>query len=148
MAHYEPPHQDLRCLQVQLFSSLVLKELRHMSAPSCLPDMLFAKENAFMRFPFLLSSMKKPFKMGSALQRICPLGTNSFHKSYLTPIEMDGWMICNFRSFLTVFQSYQDAVWMRMKGCVQWNSVYGQEDFTSTEDRPQSARSVGQRLTH
>ena len=27
MAHYEPPHQDLRCKQIQLFSSLVLKEL-------------------------------------------------------------------------------------------------------------------------
>ena len=27
MAHYEPPHQDLRCLQSQLFSSLVVKEL-------------------------------------------------------------------------------------------------------------------------
>ena len=27
MAHYEPPHQDLRCLKTQLFSSLVLKEL-------------------------------------------------------------------------------------------------------------------------
>ena len=23
MAHYEPSHQDLRCLQIQLFSSLV-----------------------------------------------------------------------------------------------------------------------------
>ena len=29
MAHYEPPHQDLRCLQIQLFSSLVVKELRN-----------------------------------------------------------------------------------------------------------------------
>ena len=38
---------------------------------------------------------------------------------------MDGWMTCNFTSFLTVFQSYQDDVWMIMKGCVQWNSVYG-----------------------
>ena len=28
-------------------------------------------------------------------------------------------------SFLTVFQSYQDAVRVIMKGCVQWNSVYG-----------------------
>ena len=28
MAHNEPPHQDLRCLQIQLFSSLVVKELR------------------------------------------------------------------------------------------------------------------------
>ena len=27
MAHYEPPHQDQRCLQIQLFSSLVVKEL-------------------------------------------------------------------------------------------------------------------------
>ena len=39
--------------------------------------------------------------------------------------KMDGWMTCNFTSFLTVFQSYQDDVWMIMKGCVQWNSVYG-----------------------
>ena len=23
LAHHEPPHQDLRCLQIQLFSSLV-----------------------------------------------------------------------------------------------------------------------------
>ena len=27
VAHYEPPHQNLRCLQLQLFSSLVGKEL-------------------------------------------------------------------------------------------------------------------------
>ena len=27
MAHYEPPHQDLCCLQIQLFLSLVVKEL-------------------------------------------------------------------------------------------------------------------------
>ena len=27
MAHDEPPHQDLRCLQIQLFSSLVVKVL-------------------------------------------------------------------------------------------------------------------------
>ena len=25
VAHHEPPHQDLRCLQIQLFASLVLK---------------------------------------------------------------------------------------------------------------------------
>ena len=34
-------------------------------------------------------------------------------------------------SFLTVFQSYQDAVRVIMKCCVQWNSVYGWEDFAS-----------------
>ena len=61
---------------------------------------------------------------------------------------IDGWMTCYFTSFLTVFQSYQDDVWMIMKGCVQWNSVYGWEDFTSSEDLTRSARSVGQRLTH
>ena len=27
MAHCEPPHQDLRCLQLQLFPSLVVKEI-------------------------------------------------------------------------------------------------------------------------
>ena len=62
--------------------------------------------------------------------------------------EMDGWMTCDFTSFFTVFQSYQDDVWMIMTGSVQWNSVYGWEDFTSSEDRTRSARSVGQRLTH
>ena len=28
LAHHEPPHQDLRCLQIQLFSSLVVKEFK------------------------------------------------------------------------------------------------------------------------
>ena len=28
VAHYEPPHKVLRCLQIQLFSLLVVKELR------------------------------------------------------------------------------------------------------------------------
>ena len=27
MAYHEPPHQDLQCLQIQLFLSMVLKEL-------------------------------------------------------------------------------------------------------------------------
>ena len=31
-------------------------------------------------------------------------------------------MTCDFTSFLTVFQSYQDNGWMIIKGCVQWNS--------------------------
>ena len=34
---------------------------------------------------------------------------------------MDGWMTCDFTSFITVFQSYQDDVRIVMKGCVQWN---------------------------
>ena len=28
VAHYEPPHHDLRCLQIQLFSSVVVKVLK------------------------------------------------------------------------------------------------------------------------
>ena len=27
VAHYEPPHPDLGCLQIQLFSCLVVKEI-------------------------------------------------------------------------------------------------------------------------
>ena len=35
-----------------------------------------------------------------------------------------GWMTCDFTSFSTVFQSYQDDGRLIMKGCVQWSSVY------------------------
>ena len=51
----------------------------------------------------------------------CLLGSDSTVSAH----EMDGWMTCDFTFFLTVFQSYQDDVRMIMKGCVQWNSVYG-----------------------
>ena len=37
----------------------------------------------------------------------------------------DGWMTCDFTSFSTVFQLYQDDGRLIMKGCVQWSSVYG-----------------------
>ena len=33
--------------------------------------------------------------------------------------KMDGWMTCDFMSFSTVFQSYQDDGRLIMKGCVQ-----------------------------
>ena len=36
----------------------------------------------------------------------------------------DGWIICDFTSFLTVFQSYQDSERLIMKGCEQWNPIY------------------------
>ena len=38
-------------------------------------------------------------------------------------ISNDGWMTCDFTSFSTVFQSYQDNGRMIMKDCVQWNPV-------------------------
>ena len=49
---------------------------------------------------------------------------------HVKPIRsMDGWMTCDFTSFSTVFQSHQEDFWMIMKGCVQWNLVYGWKDF-------------------
>ena len=76
----------------------------------------------------------------SALQK----GANTFFKSipnmkskqnrYELPL-LDGWMTCDFTSFSSVFQSYQDDGQMIMKGCVQWNPVYGWEDFASSGDR-------------
>ena len=53
---------------------------------------------------------------------------------------MDGWITCDFTSFSTVFQSYQDDERLIIKGCVQWNSVYCCEDFASNGDRTRSAR--------
>ena len=48
---------------------------------------------------------------------------------------MNGWMTCDFTSFSTVFQSYQNKERLIMKGRVQWNPVYGGEDFTSSGAR-------------
>ena len=39
--------------------------------------------------------------------------------------QMDGWMDGLAMSFLTAFQSYQGDGSMIMKGCVQWNPIYG-----------------------
>ena len=36
---------------------------------------------------------------------------------------MDGWMICDFTSFSTLFQSYQENGRMIVKDCVQWNPI-------------------------
>ena len=44
-------------------------------------------------------------------------------------------MTCNFTSFLTVFQSYQDDEGMKMKDCVQWNPFYSLEDFALSRAR-------------
>ena len=39
---------------------------------------------------------------------------------------MDGWKDdLRFTAFSTVFQTYQDDEGLIMKGCVQWNPVYG-----------------------
>ena len=49
--------------------------------------------------------------------------------------RMAGWITCDFASFSTVFQSYQDNERLIMKGCVQWNPVYSWEDFASSRAR-------------
>ena len=49
------------------------------------------------------------------------LNTKSANQKQL----MAGWMTCDFTAFSTVFQSYQDYGRMIMKGCLQWNPVYG-----------------------
>ena len=49
----------------------------------------------------------------------CLSSDSSYHNQ-----DMDGWMTCDFMSFSTVFQSYQDNGQMIMKGSVQWNPVY------------------------
>ena len=57
--------------------------------------------------------------------------------SYLhtSSTRMDEWMTCNFTSFSQVFQSYQDDGGMIFKCYVQWNPVYGLEDFALTGAR-------------
>ena len=61
----------------------------------------------------------------------------------------DGWrddlqFYVFFNSISVISQRWEVV----MKYFVQWNSVYGLEDFASSGDRTRSARSVGQRLTH
>ena len=41
--------------------------------------------------------------------------------------KKNGWMACDFTSFSTVFQSYEDNERLIMKGCVQCNSIQGLE---------------------
>ena len=48
-----------------------------------------------------------------------------FTRNHHLKNKLDGWMTCDFTSFSTVFQSYQDDERLIMKGCVQWNPVYG-----------------------
>ena len=45
---------------------------------------------------------------------------------------IDGWITFDFTSFITVFQSYQDDGQVIIKDCLQWNPVYGVEDFASS----------------
>ena len=53
-------------------------------------------------------------------------------------------MTCDFTSFLTVFQSYQDDVLTIVKGCVQYGTP-----FTAEKISPQvRIKAIDQHLTH
>ena len=65
-----------------------------------------------------------------------------------SPAEYDGWMTCDFASFSTVFQSYQDDERLIMKDCVQWNPFTLEKISPRAGLERTTARSVGQRLTH
>ena len=58
-------------------------------------------------------------------------------------------MNCDFTSFSTVFQSYQDDARLIVKGCVQWNSLYVEKILprVGIELGPLD-QYIGQRLTH
>ena len=73
--------------------------------------------------------------------KYCEKGQKTVFYPFIYP-AFDGWMIYDFTSFSTVFQSYQGDGTLIMKCCVQWNY------FDSSGDWTRSARSVGQRLTH
>ena len=55
-------------------------------------------------------------------------------------------MTCDFTSFSTVFQSYQDHVWMIRRAVC--NGTPFTVEKISSENRTRFARSVGQHLTH
>ena len=57
-------------------------------------------------------------------------------------------MTCDFTSFPTIFQSYQDDGWVIMEGCVQWNPVINKRPSSKVGLEPGTARSAGQRLIH
>ena len=66
----------------------------------------------------------------------------------LIDVWMDGWMICEFTSFSTVFQSYQDDGQTIMKSCVQWNLFTVEKILPRAVLELGTARSVGQSLIH
>ena len=52
---------------------------------------------------------------------------------------MEGWLATS-----TIFQPYQDDAWTIMKDCLQWNSIYGWEDFASSGARTRDCKIISQ----
>ena len=51
------------------------------------------------------------------------LDKKAFYQLSAVDLRVDEWMTCNFTSFSTVLQSYQDDGHVIIKGCVQWNPI-------------------------
>ena len=64
--------------------------------------------------------VKLKYRLGTVSNRLLGVCTLSGFTGW-----MDGCMTCDFTFFSTVLQSYQDDERLIMKGCVQWNPVYG-----------------------
>ena len=90
----------------------------------------------------LLTCKVVTFKLGTGKIYLRQMVLPPLDKKYLFK---NGWMTCDFTSFSTVFQLYQDDGRMIMKGCVQWNPVYDSKDPRLRLELT-TARSVGQRL--
>ena len=60
-------------------------------------------------------------------------------------LEIDGWMACDFTSFSTVFQSYQDNGYMIMKAVCNVTLFTVEKISPRVGLEPGTARSVGQR---
>ena len=76
VAHYEPPHQDLPCLQIQLFLSLVLKELRYMGTlpfqvrEKYLENEIFSRSGKSQGILWMAREIEKGLGMSGKSQRI------------------------------------------------------------------------------
>ena len=79
------------------------------------------------------------------------IGLRKYSLFNMLYIRIKELMTCNFTSFSTVFQIYQDGGMVIMKSCVQWSPVYDWKDFFRfplSGIELGNVRSVGQRLTH
>ena len=148
--HFQNKH--LICFKLHKTTNNMLSTM-YSDATQTFLHLLFKRAFPFeIVFQIFNRHKKNAWYAATAEKRRGPLGPDRstelwYYNVIVLLFKMDGWITCDFTSFSTVFQSYQDDVWMIMKGCVQWNSVYGWEDFTSSEDRTRSAWSVSQRLT-
>ena len=94
MAHYEPSHQDLHCLEIQLFSSLVLKELSFVSAPYLLHVLHFLEirliKMIHRTFVYAILKVKVTLDVEFLKVTFCvhSVSLKSFRNSSLTLVQM------------------------------------------------------------